>query len=322
MDWILVLAGLAILLVSGGLLVEGASNIALRLKVPPAVIGLTLVAFGTSLPELAVNISATTSGAPELSLGNIFGSNIANIGLVLGITVAIRGFVVEGQLLRREIPLLLLITGMALVVSLDGVLRGTPPFLDRADALVLFLLFLLFIYINMRDFFVGDAEDPLLAQASGRAPTTVRVKHYAFVLIGIPGLWFGGDMTVDAAEKLALEFGISRTVVGLTVVAVGTSLPELVTSVTAALRGESDLAIGNVVGSNLVNTLFILPISAAIVPLPIGPGPLIDIWTCLLFTAVMGIFAFSANRRFSRFEGWFLVIVYTAYIYWRYNAFG
>lgn len=322
MTWILLFAGLAILLVSGTLLVDGASNIALRLRVPPAVIGLTLVAFGTSLPELAVNLSATSAGSPELSLGNIFGSNIANIGLVLGVAVAIKGFRVEGQIMRREIPLLLLITAMALVIALDGVLKGMSPTLDRGDAVVLLLLFLMFIYINMTDILQDRHEDPLLEQATGRAPGGIKARHYLYVVVGIPGLWFGGDLTVVNAEKIALGFGLSKTLVGLSVVAIGTSLPELVTSITAALRGESDLAVGNVIGSNLVNTLLILPVSALVTPLPIGPGALMDIWTSLLFTVIMGIFAFSARQRFSRVEGWLLVIGYFYYIFWRYNAFG
>ncbi len=321
MTWLLLIAGLSTLLVSGALLVDGASNIALRLRVPPAVIGLTLVAFGTSLPELAVNISATSTGFTDLSLGNIFGSNIANLGLVLGATVAVRGFRVEGQVMRREVPLLLLITAIALVVSLDGALRGVPPQVDRGDAVVLLLLFLMFIYINLTDILAGRGEDPLIAQASGRAPSEVQTRHFLFVLVGIPGLWLGGELTVDNAEQIALGFGVSEAVVGLTVLAIGTSLPELVTSITAALRGESDLALGNVIGSNLVNTLLILPISAMITPLPIGPGPLIDVWTCLLFTVIMGIFAFSASQRFSRVEGWLLVLGYGFYISWRYAAF-
>jgi cation:H+ antiporter len=321
MTWILLVAGLAVLLVSGGLLVDGASNIALRLRVPPAVIGLTLVAFGTSLPELAVNLSATTSGDPGLSLGNIFGSNIANLGLVLGATVAIRGFRVEGQIMRREIPLLLMITAIVLVVALDGTLRGITPSMDRGDAVVLLLLFMMFIYINMTDILRGDSADPLLTQASGRAPSNFRTRHLLFVLIGIPGLWLGGELTVSNAEKLALGFGISSTLIGLSIVAIGTSLPELVTSVTAALRGESDLAIGNVIGSNLVNCLFILPVSAMVIPLPIEPANLIDIWTCLLFTVVMAIFAVSAHLRLSRVEGWLLLIGYIGYIGWRYTAF-
>ena len=321
MTIILLLVGLTVLVFSGTLLIDGASNIAARHRVPPAVIGLTLVAIGTSLPELAVNVSATTSGAPELSLGNIFGSNIANLGLVLGAAVAIRGFRVEGQIMRREVPLLLLITAIVLAVAGDGLLRGVSPVLDRGDAVILLLLFLMFIYINLTEFLAGKPDDPLLAQAEGRAPDAYRGRHYLYVALGIPGLWLGGELTVTNAESLALAMGISKTLIGLSVVAVGTSLPELVTSVTAALRGESDLALGNVLGSNLVNTLFILPISAFILPLEIGAGAMLDIWTCLLFTVIATIFAFSASQRFSRVEGWLLILGYFFYVAWRYNAF-
>ena len=143
-----------------------------------------------------------------------------------------------------------------------------------------------------------------------------------YVVLGIAGLWLGGDLTVSNAEELALGFGVSKTLIGLSVVAVGTSLPELVTSVTAALRGESDLALGNVIGSNLVNTLFILPVSAFILPLEVGVGAMLDIWTCLLFTVIVSIFAVSARQRLSRVEGWLLLAGYFYYIAWRYQAFG
>lgn len=321
MTVILLLAGLALLVFAGTLLVDGASNVAARYRVPPAIIGLTLVAFGTSLPELAVNISATRGGSPDLSLGNIFGSNIANLGLVLGVAVAIRGFHVESQIMRREVPLLLLTTAIALTVASDGLLRGEPPVLDRSDAVVLLLLFLMFIYINLSDILTGKPDDPLLTQAEGRAPAEFHSRHYLYIALGIPGLWLGGELTVSNAESLALGLGVSKAMVGLSVVAIGTSLPELVTSVTAALRGHSDLAVGNVIGSNLVNTLFILPISALIVPLEIRPGPMLDIWTCGLFTIVASIFAFSARQRFSRVEGSVLVVGYLSYIAWRYSAF-
>jgi cation:H+ antiporter len=318
---VLLLAGLALLVFSGTLLIDGASNIAARHRVPPAMIGLTLVAFGTSLPELAVNVSATRSGSPELSLGNIFGSNIANLGLVLGLAVAIKGFHVESQIMRREVPLLLLITAIALTLASDGLLRDESPLLDRGDAVVLLLLFLIFIYINLFDILTGKPDDPLLTQAEGRAPVAFHGRHYLYVAIGIPGLWLGGELTVSSAATLALSLGVSKALVGLSVVAIGTSLPELVTSVTAALRGHSDLAVGNVIGSNLVNTLFILPISALIVPLEIRPGPMLDVWTCGLFTVVASIFAFSAHRRFSRVEGSLLVLGYFSYIAWRYSTF-
>ena len=318
---ILLLAGLALLLFSGRLLVDGASSIAARHNVPPAIIGLTLVAFGTSLPELAVNVSAATQGSTDLSLGNIFGSNIANLGLVLGAAVAIRGFHVEGEIMRWEIPLLLLVSAVAVVLAGDGILRGELPRVDRSDAVVLLLLFLMFIYINLTNMLVGRADDPLLEQASERAPDRFSKRHYWYVVAGIPGLWLGGELAVGSATELARYIGVSEAVIGLTVLAVGTSLPELVTSITAALRRQTDLAVGNVIGSNLVNTLFILPVTALIHPLPISAPSMLDIWTSLLFTAVMGIFAFSANLRLSRVEGWLLLIGYFGYMGWRATAF-
>ena len=319
--WLLLLAGLALLLFSGWLLVDGASNIAAHHQVPAAVIGLTLVAFGTSLPELAVNVSAITQGSTDLSLGNIFGSNIANLGLVLGAAVAIRGFHVEGELMRWEIPLLLLVSAIAAVLAGDGILRGESPRLDRSDAIVLLLLFLMFIYINLTNVLIGRADDPLLEQASERAPHQFSKRHYWYVVAGIPGLWLGGELAVGSATEVARAIGVSEAVIGLSVLAIGTSLPELVTSVTAALRRQTDLAIGNVIGSNLVNTLFILPVTALIQPLPISPPAMLDIWTSLLFTAVMGIFAFSAKLRLSRVEGWLLLISYFWYLSWRATAF-
>ncbi|MEP5765644.1 MAG: calcium/sodium antiporter [Halieaceae bacterium] len=321
MTWLLLSAGLALLMFSGGLLVEGASNIAARHQVSPAIIGLTLVAFGTSLPELAVNVSAVSQGSTDLSLGNIFGSNIANLGLVLGAAVAVRGFRVESEVMRWEIPLLLLVSAIAVVLAGDGTLRGEQPTLDRSDAIVLLLLFLMFIYINLTNILIDSHDDPLLEQASGRAPDRYQKRHYAYVMAGIPGLWLGGELAVDSANELARSFGVSEAVIGLAVLAVGTSLPELVTSIAAALRRQTALAVGNVIGSNLFNTLFILPVTALIHPLPISPPSLLDIWTSLLFTVVMGIFAFSAKLRLSRVEGWILLLGYLGYVSWRATAF-
>jgi len=321
LNLLLLAGGITLLVFSGKLLVDGASQIAMRFKVPPAIIGLTLVAFGTSLPELAVNVSAVSSGSPDLALGNVFGSNIANIGLVLGITVAIQGLRVEGNIMRREIPLLLMVSAIAVVLALDGMLRGGAPQIDRSDAVVLLLLFLMFIYINLSNILADQPDDPLLTQAIGRAPDATQSRHVLYVLAGIPGLWLGGEITVSAATTLARGVGISEAVIGLTVVSLGTSLPELVTSVTAALKKQTDLAIGNVIGSNLVNTLLVIPVSAMIAPLTINPGSLLDIWTSLLFTVVMGIFAFSARLRLSRVEGWLLLAGYIYYITWRASAF-
>ncbi len=319
---VLILAAGLVLLITGGILVvDGASNIAKRRGISPGIIGLTLVAFGTSLPELAVNMSAASTGNTGLSMGNILGSNIANMGLVLGAAACIGGFNVESNIMRREIPLLLLVSAILLVISNDTILKNSGLVLDRADALVLLLLMMVFVYINMTEILQGEPDDTLLVQASERTTLLFGQRDFLFIIAGIGGLWWGGELTVNSAIELATGFGVSQSVIGLSVVAVGTSLPELVTSIAAALRRESALALGNVVGSNLVNTLFILPVTALVAPLTFEHASLLDIWVSTAFTVAVAIFAFSKNLRFSRWEGAVLVVAYFAYVSWRYTGF-
>ncbi len=317
MTYILLLAGISVLIFSGILLVDGASNVARRHNVSPAIIGLTLVAFGTSLPELAVNVSAAMAGNTGLSTGNIIGSNLANLGLVLGVAVLIRGFNVESQIMRREIPLLLLVSAVVVIMSNDGLLRGVPLVLDASDSLILLLLFMLFIYINLTTILIDRADDPLLVEASTRTHVLFSRRNYVYIAAGIPGLWLGGELTVSSAEQIASQLGLSDVIIGLTVVAVGTSLPELVTSILAALRHQTALALGNVVGSNLVNMLFILPVTALISPLPVDGASVIDIWMSLAFATLVAIFAFTKKLRLSRWEGGVLLGGYLVYIGWR-----
>jgi cation:H+ antiporter len=316
-SYLLLALGISMLIASGAALVTGASNIAARHNVSPTVIGLTLVAFGTSLPELAVNLSAAVSGNPGLSVGNIFGSNIANIGLVLGAAAALQGFGVESQIMRREIPLLLLISAIVAVLASDGWLRGTKGVIDRGDATVLLLLLCVFLYVNVRDILSGRADDPLMRQASDRGQRRLSRLNYLYIAAGIPGLWLAADLTVENAVVIATRWGVPELIVGLTVIAVGTSLPELVTSILAALRREASLAVGNVVGSNIINVLFILPATALVAPLPLNDESLPDIWVCLGFTALLALFAFTSRMRLQRWEGATLVVLYLLFIVWR-----
>lgn len=319
MTYVLLSLGLGLLILSGAALVEGASNIAARYGVPPAIIGLTVVAFGTSLPELAVNLSAVRSGNPGLGMGNIFGSNIANLGLVLGACVALRGFAVESQIMRRELPLLLLISMIVTVLASDRMLVGEGSGLDRGDAIVLLLLLSLFLYINITDILRHRPEDELMLQASSRGEKRLQKRHIFYILLGIPGLWLAGEITVENAVQIALSLGVPEVLVGLSVIAVGTSLPELVTSVAAALRGQASLALGNVVGSNLLNVLFILPVTALPGALPVSQENLVDIWAALLFTALVALFAFTSRLRLSRWEGVVLLVGYLVFVGWRYT---
>jgi cation:H+ antiporter len=321
MNFVYLSAGLGLLIFSGILVVDGASNIAKRHGISPGVIGLTLVAFGTSLPELAVNISAVNSGETGLSIGNILGSNLANLGLVLGFAVCIRSFNVDSAIMRREIPLLMLVTAVLVVITNDGLLRGANLHVDRSDALVLLLLLLIFIYINLTEILSDQSDDELLAQATESTKLLFGQRDYLFIVAGIAGLWLGGTLTVNNALLIAQQFGVSQTVIGLTVVAIGTSLPELVTSITAALRRQAALALGNVIGSNLVNTLFILPVTALVRPLPIAEDSVIDIWAVMIFTVAVAVFSFSSQRRFSRWEGALLLAGYIGFMSWRYLGF-
>jgi cation:H+ antiporter len=320
MVFVLLVAGLGLLILAGTLLVDGAANLATRLHVPPVVLGLTLVAFGTSLPELAVNISASRSGNTALSLGNIFGSNIANLGLVLGAALLIRSLSVESAVMRREIPLLLLTSAVAVVLASDGWLRGTALQIDRADSFILLLLFLIFVYVNLSDILTQRNDDPLLVQAA-EMPARVRgSRDYLYIGLGIIGLPLGASLVVNNATAIATQFGVSQAVIGLSLVAIGTSVPELVTSVIAAVRNQGALAVGNVVGSNLINMLLILPISAQLAVLPIDSGAALDIWVSLLFTVALCVLALLTKLRLNRLHGLILLVAYFGYIGWRFST--
>lgn len=270
---LLLLAGLSMLLVGGASLVRGASGVAEAYGISPLVVGLTVVAFGTSAPELVVNILGALRGETDIAFGNIAGSNLANLGLVLGTAALITPIAIEGQIIRRELPLLLLATTVLLVMTLDSQLKGFNPVLDRSDALVLLLLFGIFVYIMIMDFF-RQGEDPLLTTITDLSPQLENrtTRDWIFVLAGIGLLGFGGELTITHGVTLAEMLGVSTTIVGMAIIAIGTSLPELVTSIIAAMRKEADLCVGNIIGSNIFNTMMVLPISALAYPLAIPEG--------------------------------------------------
>jgi cation:H+ antiporter len=256
LSFIGIICGLALLIAGGALLVRGASEIATGLGVSPMVVGLTIVGFGTSSPELVVNLIGALRGMTDLAFGNVIGSNISNLGLVLGVAAIISPITIQGALVRRELPLLLLATTMMTVLALDGPLEGMPAVLGRADAIILMLMFCLFIYITALDLVRTRREDALLANIQEHprvaAPRKGRLS-WLLALAGFALLFIGGEVTVRSGVAFASLIGLSETVVGLFVVAVGTSTPELVTSIIAAVRRESDLALGNVIGSNIIN---------------------------------------------------------------------
>lgn len=289
--------GILLLIGGGVLLVRGASEIAANFGISPMVVGLTIVGFGTSSPELVVNLFGVFQGATALAFGNVIGSNITNLGLVLGAAAIMSPIAIQGEVVRRELPLLLLATTMMTVMALDGPLEGAPAVIGRIDAIVLMLMFCIFIYITTLDMMRSRQEDRLLVDIQDNSIVVPREKgglSWLLVLGGFALLFVGGEVTVRNGVAFAHQIGMSTTVVGLFVVAVGTSMPELVTSVIAAMRRQSDLALGNVIGSNIFNSLLVLPVSGAIAQIPVpqgGVGDLVVSW--LLAAALIPIFLFG-----------------------------
>ena len=319
MPFIETLTGIALLLAGGTALVRGASALATRAGISPLVVGLTIVAFGTSTPELMVNVMGALMGQTELAFGNVVGSNIANVGLVLGAAALIAPVAIDGSVVRREIPLVLLITAMLLVMCLDPILRAQPAVLDRSDGVLLFLMFSIFLYLVTRDFL--EAEDDPLVQEVRALHLAERVERYGkdalWIAGGIALLAIGGHLTISGGSALAEQLGVSPAVVGIVVVAVGTSMPELVTSIIAAARREAALCVGNVVGSNLFNAAVVMPASAVILPVQVPQGGLLDIAASfVLLLALVPVFLMG-NARMGRPAGAAMLTLYIGYVAYR-----
>ena len=308
------------MLIGGASLVRGASGIAHSFNVPNIVIGLTVVAFGTSAPELVINVTGALQGKTDLAFGNAVGSNLANFGLVLGIAAIMSPIYLQGQVIRREVPFLLLITAILLVMVWDTPLSGTQALLDRGDAIILLLLFTVFVYFMVRDF-ISEEGDPLLVEGDNLSSKARGngLLNAALLLIGLVLLVVGGEMTINNGVAVAKIMGVSEVVIGMFVLAVGTSLPELVTSGIAAYKKETDLALGNIVGSNIFNSLVVLPAAAIIRPLPIPEGGDWDLAVGGAFVLVIiPLFLFS-NARLGRLAGIGLITAYFLYLYIRFN---
>ncbi len=307
----MILGGFLCLIKGADLLVEGASAIARRFNVSDMVIGLTVVAFGTSAPELAVNVLAAAQKTAGIAIGNVVGSNIANILLILGVTGLIRPLKVTSETVWREIPMCLLAVFVLAILANDRIIdNGFTDVLTRIDGITLLCFFAVFIYYTV-------ASVLKVAGISEYIPSSALSIHKAVLFngLGLAGLTGGGYLIVSGAVTLSHQLGISKAVIGLTVVAVGTSLPELATSVVAARKGNADIAVGNVIGSNIFNILFVLGISAVIQPLPFGYESNLSIGVVLLATLLLFLFMFT-GRRFAvdRWEGLLFVGLYVGYI--------
>ncbi|MBT2639709.1 calcium/sodium antiporter [Bacillus sp. ISL-39] len=311
MTYILLAIGFALLIKGADYFVDGASKIAALLRVPPLLVGLTIVAFGTSSPEATVSIIAAMEGSSEVSLGNVIGSNIFNITLVVGITAMINPLVVETTTIRKEIPFTLLASVALAAVASDIALQmANINSIGRSEGIILLLFFLIFLYYIIE--VALNNREPALDAAAVKGKGTWG-KNILITLAGLAAIIFGGDLVVDNATEIALSLGMSETLAGLTIVAVGTSLPELITSITAALKKKSEIALGNIVGSNIFNILFVLGVSATISPLAVNDKIFTDIALMIILTAVLLIFSRS-KFKISKVEGGILAAVYIAYL--------
>ena len=299
MEYVWLVVGFVLLIKGADFFVDGASSIAGKLKVPSLIIGLTVVSMGTSAPEAAISISAAIMGSSDLSLGNVIGSNLFNLLMVIGICSAITPIATDPDVLKRDMPVNIGITVAFALMIIDGKL-------GRIDAVILLVLFVAYLFILVTNAFKNRSEE------SPEQKTKSWLVSIVFVVLGMAAIVFGGDLVVDNAKLIASSLGMSDTLIGLTVVALGTSLPELVTSIVASRKGESDIALGNAVGSCLFNILFVLGSAAVISPMAANGELLVDACILIGVTVLMLLFAFT-KKKIGRVEGIICVSAYAAY---------
>lgn len=304
----LLAAGFVLLVKGAGWFVSGASGLAERCSIPPLVVGLTIVAMGTSLPEAAVSLSAALKGNAGITVGNILGSNILNILIILGLSAVLTPLRVEKSVVRRELPFLAAVTALLLVQGLDGTA-------GRLDGMILLALFAAYLFSLLRTAAREQHEEHpegTGASSGSGAPQRPVWRILALTAAGMAAVVVGSNLAVDAAVEIARFFGMSERFIGLTIVALGTSLPELFTSVSAARKGEADIAVGNIVGSNFFNVLFIVGASAIITPVPFAQAFLFDCAVSL--AAAAALLAFSARTgQLKRWQGAAMLAGYAAY---------
>ena len=299
---VLLIVGFVLLIKGADIFVDGASNVAYNLKIPTIIVGLTIVAFGTSAPEAAVSITSAFAKTNALSLGNVVGSNIFNILAVVGISALVGTLTVDKILIKRDFPFL--------VISTIGLLLIAIRFKEISQFCGVIFLIIIIAYVYR---LVQEARKDKEAMSEEIEVKLSIPKAFLYIIIGIAGIIIGSDFVVNGASFIAGAFGLSDALIGLTIVAIGTSLPELVTSVTALKKGDNGIVIGNVLGSSIFNILFILGISSAINPLPIKPYMITDILFMTIITIIGAAFAYSQNK-VDKKEGFVLITLYVLYI--------
>lgn len=315
LNTILIILGLLILVVGAEILVKGSASLARKMKIPPLVIGLTIVAFGTSAPEMTVNIFSAVQGASDLALGNVIGSSISNILLILGVAAIINPIQAQKSTVHKEIPFSLLAIIVLLILGNDMRLNGASnDILSLSDSLILLCFFSIFLYYVLEMSLRKDQSEAEHVIIYGIA------KSGSMIIFGLVFLIGGGKLLVDQSVVLARSAGISEALIGLTIVAVGTSLPELATSVVAAFRRESDIAIGNVVGSNIFNIFWILGVTGLFSPLPFNSYTDVDLGMAMFATVVLFVTFYTGEKHvLRRPQGFLLLCLYAIYIVYLIN---
>ena len=313
---LLLAVGFAFLVKGADFFVEGSSSIAKKLKVPPIIIGLTIVAMGTSLPETAVSVTASLVQNNELAVSNVVGSNIFNLMFVIGVCSILTPIMVQKATVVRDIPLSLGCALFLLVLGVSGLGDKAGMTLGHADGVIFLIVFAGYIFTMVRSAMKAHAAGQKVEIEGVEECDNMKELSYGksilFLIVGAAAIAFGGDLTVDTASRIAIELGMSQTLVGLTIVSIGTSLPELVTSVVAARKNEVDMAVGNAVGSNIFNILMVLGISSAISPVALIRENIIDIVLLMVFSVMVWIFA-GTRKKIERKEGIIMVVVYLIY---------
>lgn len=312
MEYILLILGFVLLIKGADFFVDGSSSVAKILKVPTIIIGLTVVAFGTSMPELSVSVTAALQGSNDLAVSNVIGSNIFNLLVVLGCCALVNPVQAKWSLLKKEFPFSIFITVILLLLvsdfSISKVLRGNETFvLGRLGGILMLILFVVFVYSTVKSALVARHE-----QIEEEYEMMPPFKSALYIIGGLIGIVWGGDLVVDSACSIAETFGLSQTFIGLTIVALGTSLPELVTSMVAAGKGENDLAVGNVVGSNIFNILLILGVSGTITPIVLDVTAVYDTLILIVASGIVYVAALS-KREIKRSEGTIFLLAYLAF---------
>lgn len=301
-----IIIGFILLIVSADVLVDGASGVAKKFHIPEIIIGLTIVSIGTSMPELFVSVTSALEGYSDMAIGNIIGSNLSNLLLILGLSAIIKPVIFQKETRLYEIPMCLFFTGIFMMFC------NTQNTISRMEAIILLILFIMFLGYTI---WMGKRE-------SGNNLNNVEdnkkyntIKNIIYIVLGIIGLKVGGDLTVNNAVNVANHFNISEKIISLTILAIGTSLPELVTSVTAAIKGNSDIAIGNIIGSNIFNILLIIGVSAIIKPIIYNVTYNFDLIILLVSTIILALFPIiPPKNKMSRANGVIYFLMYVVYL--------